>query len=261
MFYLYKITNKINGKIYIGAANNLEERWRKHKAIANSGGKTVKKFAIHFAIIKYGSENFDFKEIDTADTWEEALNKETILIQKFKQEGYVVYNMTDGGEGVQGHKWTEEQKKAKSESMMGAKHPMFGKPMPWFLGEKNPNYGKMPSESVIKTLMEFCTKLTKEQVQEIKELHATGNYTQIALAKKFTISASQVHRIIHNKRWSGKNNSDNPITKSNIKKEQVIEMRALALTGNYSRKELQEKYNLSAAQISLILNNKRWKNI
>jgi group I intron endonuclease len=261
MFYLYKITNNINGKIYIGAANDLKERWRKHKSIAHSDGKTIKKFAIHFAIIKYGFENFDFQEIDTANTWEEAMNKEIEFIKKFKQEGYVVYNMTDGGEGVQGHKWTEEQKRVKSESMKGSKHWMFGKKMPWITGDKNPNYGKSPPEHITQAFVTLHTKITKEQVQEIKDLYSTNKYTQTELAKTFHISTTQVHRIIHNKRWNGKNNFDTPITKHNITKEQVIEMRALYFRGEYTQKELGARYNLSSAQISLILNNKRWKNI
>lgn len=50
-------------------------------------------------------------------------------------------NYTLGGDGGKGVKWTEEQKKEKSDSMKGSKNPMFGKK-----GELCPSFGLVRSE-------------------------------------------------------------------------------------------------------------------
>lgn len=54
---IYKITNKINGKIYIGQSVNIERRWRDHK-------KANADYPIHKAFKKYGIENFDFEVLE-----------------------------------------------------------------------------------------------------------------------------------------------------------------------------------------------------
>lgn len=62
---IYKITNKINNKLYIGQTHNtIEKRWKEHIQVSNRYKKTnlddKYAFAIHKAIAKYGVENFDF---------------------------------------------------------------------------------------------------------------------------------------------------------------------------------------------------------
>ena len=67
MIGIYKITNKLNGKVYIGQSINIEKRWRQH--ISDPG------YDIHNAIKKYGKENFSFEVLlecpaDMLDVWE-----------------------------------------------------------------------------------------------------------------------------------------------------------------------------------------------
>lgn len=57
--YLYMITNKINGKRYIGVTNNIQKRWSNHRSKINN--KTV----IGRAIQKYGAENFNFEVLQS----------------------------------------------------------------------------------------------------------------------------------------------------------------------------------------------------
>lgn len=45
------------------------------------------------------------------------------------------------------------------------------------------------------------SKLTDLQVEEIRELHSLGNYTQRYLGRLFGVSYQQVSRIVNNKRW------------------------------------------------------------
>lgn len=90
---IYKITNRINGKVYIGQTiYTLEHRWKQHLKNARNGVKT------HFysAIRKYGEENFEPEIICSADTKEELNLLETHYIQEYNSID-VGYNMIDGG--------------------------------------------------------------------------------------------------------------------------------------------------------------------
>ena len=110
MWSIYKITNNINGKSYIGqTSQKVENRWSEHKR-----GKTSKHSPLKRAIKKYGWENFTTEIIDTAETLEEALRKEIYWIDYYKTCVLVYgkncgYNLSRGGEGVL--RTTPEQEK------------------------------------------------------------------------------------------------------------------------------------------------------
>lgn len=125
MHYLYKITNHAdNDKIYIGQTINPKRRWNNHKAKAGKADEYISR-----AIFKYGVENFVFEVIAQCLTDVDTNFTEIQLIEQYhscdKQFGY---NIREGGEGGgKGLVHTEEWKQAKSESMQGEKHPMYGK--------------------------------------------------------------------------------------------------------------------------------------
>lgn len=102
MWYIYKITNQINGKIYIGQTSRKpEKRWGEHKKSASAG---MTPFAR--AIKKYGWENFSKEVIDTAISQEEANDKEQYWIEYYKCSISTYgkncgYNITIGGAGIQ----------------------------------------------------------------------------------------------------------------------------------------------------------------
>lgn len=56
--YIYKVTNKVNGKSYIGqTTQTVEKRWKKHQSCVIHG-KERGSPAFHRAILKYGVDNF-----------------------------------------------------------------------------------------------------------------------------------------------------------------------------------------------------------
>lgn len=74
---IYKITNTINGKIYIGITKrSLRKRLNEHRCNKTS--------PLGFAIKKHGIDSFLMDEIDSASSLEEALSKESSYIQKFQ---------------------------------------------------------------------------------------------------------------------------------------------------------------------------------
>lgn len=87
---IYKITNLINNKSYIGQALDIKDRWNRHK-------RTHDNCAIHQAFEKYGLTNFSFEVIE--ECLPEQLNEREIYwIAQFDsyKNGY---NMNPGGEG------------------------------------------------------------------------------------------------------------------------------------------------------------------
>ena len=113
--YIYKIEFP-NGKHYIGlTTSSLEQRTKEHKRCA----KRDNTFCLYKALRKYDMiDTFELIEIDTADTLEELYEKEMNYIQAYNSY-YIFgkgYNMTYGGDGLNGYIYTEEDRKKMSKS-------------------------------------------------------------------------------------------------------------------------------------------------
>ncbi len=98
MHYIYKVTNKINGKIYIGQTNNFEKRKREHLSDKRTNHQAFKR-----ALNKYGFNGFTWEIIDKCKTKEEINNKEKYYINYYNSKVPNGYNIANGGEG--GSNW------------------------------------------------------------------------------------------------------------------------------------------------------------
>ena len=110
MIGIYKITNKLNGKVYIGQSIDIDTRWRQHINAKDD-------FAIHRAIQKYGKENFKFEvllecPVDMLNVWERDM---IALYDCISPKGY---NLTEGGEGYQ----CSEETRLKMSNIQKGKH-------------------------------------------------------------------------------------------------------------------------------------------
>ena len=61
---IYKITNKINGKSYVGQSVNIHKRWTSEKNNAFNPNAHEYNYPISRAFRKYGVENFSFEIIE-----------------------------------------------------------------------------------------------------------------------------------------------------------------------------------------------------
>jgi len=110
MGFIYKITNIITNKCYIGETmkSNPENRWKGHiNAIKNNRGCP----ALRDAVNKYGIDNFIFKIIIICFD-EDRFIYEREYIKKYNSVVPNGYNILEGGEGggFKGHHHTEETK-------------------------------------------------------------------------------------------------------------------------------------------------------
>lgn len=105
MGFIYKITNQINGKIYIGqTVKTVQKRFIQHKN--NSNKSYFSQIALYKAFNKYGINNFICEEI------EEVPNNELDEREKYWIEYYDSYfngyNSTLGGRAAQLYNWDIE---------------------------------------------------------------------------------------------------------------------------------------------------------
>lgn len=192
-FYLYKITNKVNNKIYIGQTINPKARWSRHRSDARSNEKIKRDRHLCCAIRKYGIDNFVFEIIIQARSLEDIDAAEVACIKQYNSSDRVFgYNISLGGNGKRimsettkkklsllnlGKKASDETKRKMSSSMLGKNS-----------GIRNGMYG---SKSI-------HAKLTLQQAQEIRTLYPIIK-SMAKLAKMFNVSKRTVLNIIHEK--------------------------------------------------------------
>lgn len=106
---IYKITNKINGKMYIGQSIDIKTRWKHHLYTKSRDTQLTK------AIQKYGKDNFIFEII--CEIPESVLDLYEISYIKYYETYKNGYNMTEGGNSPtnRGCKWSNIQREKMKE--------------------------------------------------------------------------------------------------------------------------------------------------
>ncbi len=113
MTTIYKYTNLINGKVYVGKTKYFQHRHIEHMSLARKGKNTF----FCKAIRKYGMESFGREILAEVEDDLSSL-VEIIFIAALKATNPLYgYNITDGGEGTLGHHHSQESKDAISLKM------------------------------------------------------------------------------------------------------------------------------------------------
>lgn len=100
MPYIYKISNDINDKLYIGKTlYTIERRWNQHKNNAFSR-KDLTHLPLYSAMNKYGIEHFSISEIEKVDDEKQLSAREQYWIRYYNTYNYG-YNASIGGDGLQ----------------------------------------------------------------------------------------------------------------------------------------------------------------
>lgn len=162
---IYKITNLMNNKIYIGqTTQTLKERMRAHL-------KDYKRnLPIDVDLYKYGIENFKVEVIDNATNKEELDQKEIYYIKLYNSKYPNGYNLSDGGSTTKGYHHRQESK----DKMREVKRKCGKKISEAYIGEGNPFYGKKHSEESKKKMSEKrkgYKHLTEEQIIKLRNSH------------------------------------------------------------------------------------------
>lgn len=205
---IYKITNTINGKIYIGqTSQSIKSRWKNHLIDC----KRAKNNKFYNAIKKYGEENFVIEIIEYGIGSQELLNKKERHWIKFYDSYKNGYNSTWGGEEspmhykevckkvsntMKGRGLTEEHKKKISLSNKGKPGTPHTEEFKKYISEilsnrivsqetreklKNANLGKKQSkETKLKRSKAMKgRKFTEEHKKKISESLKVNNHVMI----------------------------------------------------------------------------------
>lgn len=115
---IYKITNKLDGKIYVGqTTRSVEIRFKEHAL--------CKKSLVGRAIRKHKIENFTIEVLEECETREQINERERFWIAHFNCIAPSGYNLTDGGTKNYSH--TPESCAKISAAQKGEKNHFFGK--------------------------------------------------------------------------------------------------------------------------------------
>lgn len=204
MYCIYRITNKINGKTYIG-----QHKYKKLNDSYMGSGVYLAK-----AKKKYGIENFkkeilefNISNVYLTNDWEQMY----ILFERAK--GKAEYNIANGGGGVKGYHHSEEDRRRISERNKGQ--------IPWMKGKHHTEESKRkmseakrwyhPSEESNKKRSETMKgknkgkHLTDEQRKRLSEVNKGKHLSdetkrKISEAKKGNKSTSGMHWFTDGKR-------------------------------------------------------------
>lgn len=179
MFYICKITNTRNSKLYIGKTCDLRKRWYQHVYDSKSSPTYFGR-----AICKYGEDAFDIEEIDSHENEDVAYALEKHWIEKLDSTNPDIgYNLAKGGRGgFCGTVPSEETRKKISD-----------------LHKNRPR--KPMSESTKAKIKEARDKQDRQLLDidlknEILSMYRTNNYTKQQVADRFNIKLSTVKSVI-----------------------------------------------------------------
>lgn len=215
-FFVYLITNKDSGSVYVGKSVDPNYRWSVHRSLAKNEKRCKSHF--HKAIRLYGSEKFDLEIVFESSSEDEAFSYEEMLTKKFRLEGISLYNEKDGGRGGHSNPSPELREKL-SIAKRGSRHPLWGKPSPMLgikrseesirkfkLTVRNRLYGKCGHSFSDETRLLMSnrrrgqkfhgkTRISDEERLKIIELFCLDK-TATEIAAEIDRCKSSIHRII-----------------------------------------------------------------
>lgn len=196
---IYKITNQVNGKVYVGQTwVGIQKRFRVHKQQTYKGC-----INLHNALNKYGRENFAVELIIVCGTQDTAYYWERYFIAKYDsiKNGY---NLRDGGHGDY-----DVLSKKISDAMKGRPSPLRGRPQTKELVLKRQSKNSVMQKGVKKSpeqVAKFVAALTgkkqtPEHIANMKAAQAAVRYkhSEETLAKmrgRTAISKEQMAELV-----------------------------------------------------------------
>lgn len=220
---VYKITNKLNAKVYIGCGD-VSDRIYKHKYYL--GKRQHSNSHLQNAWDKYGEENFEFDVlVYCKKKFAKQIEKE--LIQNYSSDvPEFGYNNTEGGElekhteqskrkisnALRGRDITWGDKISKSKKGSSVSEKVIKKikeNRESFEGENNPFYGLSHSEEAKEKMSKakqgengVNTKISSDKVRRIEELLCNTSLTGEEIANSFDVSEACIADISRGETWS-----------------------------------------------------------
>ncbi len=244
---VYRIACVINDRAYFGGSSDISKRWIQHSSNLKHGRHTNKLFQSDWD--KYGKENFIFEIL-------EECNKEGLIIREQWYLDNVVdwgfdYNIAiDAKSGMKGRFHTQESLDKLSKATTGEKNPMWGRK-----GILSPLWGKTHSQERVENRSgKNHWNWGNTWSDEVKEKNAASQRGNKSHNWKKNFSKETRKKM--SEASQGEKSSS-----AKLKDKDILEIRKMYKTGNYTLKEVGDIFNVSFPTISLIVNRKTWKHI
>ena len=256
--YVYKITNIVNNKLYIGktSSKNPYYRFSRHKTDAFSSNEKRRNTCpkLYNAMRSYGIDNFIFELIVEYETEQEALNGEEFFIEKYNTVENGMNVLTGGQFQIVGE---NNPMFGQGHKIAGEKNGMYGRS-----GELNPFFGKEHSKELKIQLSQKFSEFTDEQIADIKMM-IFNKITSSEIKLKYpTISDKQLSLIRSGKRWKRILPDLNLTSRANLKLEEAQKIyddwknsECKTMTEFYRSRNFEKSYNA----IADILTGVSWK--
>lgn len=245
---IYKATNVLNGKIYIGKTElEFKRRLNQYRSNSFNCNNTAYNLYICRAIRKYGWENFKWEIIDTAITAAELIEKEIYWIKYFNSFGSG-YNMTKGGEGTKGYKHDEEKR-----MQIAISHG--AKPFMLFTLE-GAFFKEFLSKSHCSRELGIASAVIIDALNN-KITHAGGFI--VVLRDEYS---QWGYRLVREKINLAKmSNRGSNRFNATLKEEDVIRIKHLLIKGIFTFNEIAEKFGVSRGVIGAISRGRDWRHV
>lgn len=223
---IYKITNTVNGKVYIGQSIDIERRHHEHNVKLNNNNHHNS--YLQNSWNKYGESKFSHEIIEKCDV-SQLNDREEYWISKYDSfNNNLGYNLTSGG--GQGTKVSDITKKKLSDQRIGK-----------FTGEDNPFFGKTHSEE----LKERVRQMNIENCGDKHYFYGKHHSEETKAKTRETIGESRV----------GSSNSNSKITE-----EIALNTIRLLLQG-HPQLAISKHLGVSVYIVTDIKCGKRWKHL
>lgn len=228
-FGIYRITNKVTGKSYIGQTKaSFGDRWDSHKASLNAG----KHYNIELQDdwIKLGTDAFEFAVVQAVKDATVLDELEINVIADYRQNGHC-YNIYDGGQAhcgtgrslspdtkrkigeknrknMLGRKASEETRmkmsnaqKKRFDNMSDEERKEYGKAIAQYASGYRWSEESRKAFSQKQREHPNSAKLTPDDVREIRARKAAGA-TLSEIAVEYHTSPAYISSIVRRKRWA-----------------------------------------------------------
>jgi group I intron endonuclease len=245
---IYQIKNKINNKIYIGSAVNIENRFSKHRTSLNNSKHPNPH--LQSAWIKYGEENFDFSILEVVVDKNDLTSREQEWIDTTqctdKSKGY---NIALIANSTIGYKYTEEQKRNISKSLKGLKIKSKR-----FSGKKHTDEWKILMSQKLKGRV-----FTEEHRNKISKANSEREWSEESKAK---MSQSKKGKKLSEdtKKKMSEQRKGSKGSRAKLNENDVIEIRKRLHDGE-KVSAIAKEYKVSWTTISYIRDRKNWTHI
>lgn len=231
---IYKITNLVNNKCYIGQAKDIHERYFNH----HQYDYKRLDYQIYQAMRKYGLTNFSIEVVELCDS-SELNEKEIYWINKLNsfQNGY---NMTLGGQSLSPNIFLDETEEKRRKTRKQNKS----------LQSENHPRAKLNNDEVVLIRQRYINGENARSIYEnYKHLYSFETFQQIILGTHY----KTVGNIPTAK--------DKKLANSKFTEQDIINIRQEYYQNNMTQSALAEQYNVSQSTIKDIVNRVSYKEI